>query len=503
MRVLLHIASVLFVISNALSQNSDVPRIINIENKFGLVDVHGNVVLSPIYDTLIAIISNFERDAEKLKRIAPVFIFTKDNHYGYSYEVGLDTLFSYKVPIKSERYWQAVELIYDTIVKHCFACPSYTDTVNGYRTEPYYIFKYKLNNKWGLLYIKSPDSYLIKEGYRFSLNMDGALGESRKIEAVFDEIDNRLISKSLYIVKLNGKWSFLQVMFKPPDYDQDTLYHDHDMVIVKKKFPKEWVGKVLEENYDTIPKIISNEGLISVRKNNKWGVVRIDPISKELEYVLPCVYHKRPEGSSTIRAQTDSTTVIYNYDGKGKIIDLPLVKNNDYNYYSNYVQFKQYGIFVFAANIEYQECTNYSSDQMYSKPSFIMMVIDTLTKQLVDRYVSTDSVMYDYIEGHYPFRDGSKYTLIGILIKKKVKSENGFIDYYIDFETNKVMFSIPEARDGECYQIGGGFDCYCEGLVVLKFTKNKKGKRLTEYKGYYDFNAKAFIEGKCKGCEIY
>ena len=79
MRIIFYIILLLTISFSGFTQNA--PRIIKIENKFGLFDENGEAVLSVIYDTIYSSIPNHEREAYTLTSVSPVFVFKKDGKY--------------------------------------------------------------------------------------------------------------------------------------------------------------------------------------------------------------------------------------------------------------------------------------------------------------------------------------------------------------------------------------------------------------------------------------
>src|SRR5690554_8113344 len=116
MRFLFYMLFIIFNISNVLSQNELMPRIIQIEKKYGLVDEKGNSILPSIYDTIYSSIPNYERISENVTRLAPVFIFKKNAKYSFACYVSLDTLSNFKILPEKERYWKIGKLDRKSVV---------------------------------------------------------------------------------------------------------------------------------------------------------------------------------------------------------------------------------------------------------------------------------------------------------------------------------------------------------------------------------------------------
>lgn len=487
MRFLFYILSIVFTISNVLSQNN--PRIIKVENKFGLVDEHGNIVLPIIYDTMYSSIPDFE--TREVKRISPVFIYKKNKKYGFAYRVGLDTLYSFKLLSKDESYWKVESTIYDSILKINFGIDYYSDTTSGFSRRPYYVFKYKLNNKWGLLYIRGVGTYL-KNSHSSIPSIPGFLGQLEKTKPIFKEIV-KMIGYSLYEVKLNGKWTFLQVLYEPTNYGANEKWNKDHTTFEWELAPLIWVDRTFKDSFDTI---VPLEGLyvydtkyFNVRKDNKWGTVKLD--KGELNYIVPCIYNSPIHSDGALFAYTDTSTVLYDYDGNGKTIEIQLVKDKDYIEYSGSYKFKQYYVYFFLSHQKFLQCANYGTGEMKPYSSYNIIVIDTSTNQVVENYKSSEGVMYDRLRIDYK---------TSYLIRKVVQVGKGYIDYFIDLETKEVMFTLfreNEEELGQCYSIKEGYPKR-RNLSIVKYTKRKRGGMKKKVLGCYDFKTKTYSKGKCK-----
>lgn len=485
MRFLVYILSIVSTISNVLSQNN--PRIIKVENKFGLVDEHGNIALPIIYDTMYSSIPNLETIG--VDPISPVFIYKRNKKYGFAYQVGLDTLYSFKLLSKDKSYWKVEDAIYDTIVKTHFDVDFYTDTTSGFGRRPYYVFKYKLNNKWGLFYIRGSGTYVKNSHWRVS-DLPGFLGRLETTKSIFDEI-GEMIGYSLYEGKLNGKWTFLQVLYKPDNYGANKKWNKDHTTFEWELAPLIWCDRTFNDSFDTIVPLggrYSERKYFNVKKGDKWGTIKLDDRGM-LNQIVPCIYDSIAREERPIIAYTDTSTVLYDYDGK--TVEVQLVKDKDYLEYSGSSIFKQYYIYFFLSHQNFLNCANYGTGEITPRPSYNIVVIDSATCRVIEIYKSSEGVMYDRLIGE----DKTSY-----LIRKVVQVEKGYMDYFIDLETKKVMFTLfreNEEKLGECYSIKEDYPKR-ENLSIIKYKKRKKGDMKKKAIGCYDFNTKTYTKGKCK-----
>jgi len=491
MRFLFYIFFIVFNIFSVLSQNELMPRIIQIEKKYGLVDGEGNSILPPIYDTIYSSIPNYERISENVTWLAPVFIFKKNAKYNFAYYVSIDTISNFKILPEKERYWRIDELIYDSISEYSFGSDYYSDTTGGgFGRRPYYVFKFKSNNKWGMLYIRGVGTYLRHE-FASPVNRPGRLGHLEVVDPIFDKIGGR-IGYSLYEVKLNGQWTFLQVLYKPANYGANEKWNKDHTTFEWELAPLIWCDRTFKDRFDTIVPLgdrYNESKYFNVKKDKKWGAVKLDD-KGELNYIIPCIYDSIAKEYTPMIAYTDTSTVLYDYDGNGKTVEVQLVKDKDYLEYSGSRKFKQYYIYFFLSHQKFLQCANYGTGEMKPHSSYNIVVIDSTTNRVVENYKSSEGVMYDRLR----IDDKTSY-----LIRKVVQVEKGYMDYFIDLETKEVMFTLfreNEEKLGECYSIKEGYPTR-ENLSIIKYTKRNRGDMKKKVIGCYDFKTKKYTKGKC------
>jgi hypothetical protein len=503
MRFLFYMFFIVFNIFSVLSQNELMPRIIQIQNKYGLVDEKGNSILLPIYDTIYSSIPNYERISETVTQLAPVFIFKKNAKYSFAYYIGLDTVSNFKILPEKERYWRIGELIYDSICKYSFDSDYYSDTTGGFGRKPYYVFKFKSNNKWGMLYIRGVGAYL-RRGFATPYNDNpGYLGQLEVVNPVFDEIVG-MIGYSLYEVKLNGKWTFLQVLCKPANYGAHEKWNKDHTAFKWELAPLIWCERTFNDKFDTIVPLggrFDENQYFNVKKDNKWGAVKLND-KGELNYTIPCIYDTIAKEYTPMIAYTDTSTVLYDYDGSGKSIELKLIKDKDYKSFHWSFTFKNFHLFLFTSKFEYPACTNSGTGEITSKQAYNIILIDTTKNKIINEFLSTRDVFYKhyYAEGYIKPHNGNK-QILSMLISKKVKSGDSFTEYFIDVESGEVKFSVDLSKNGKAdclwYFEWGYSDQY---LPIINYKKRKNGKRKEKYIGYYDFKTKEYKKGRCRGC---
>ena len=154
------------------------------------------------------------------------------------------------------------------------------------------------------------------------------MGLLEKSKPIFEEIE-KIIGYSIYSVKLNGKSTLLQVLSAPSDLGVRRIYDENNKFVADKVTPLMWVDRTFTESFDTIVPLGKNPIYFNVRKNNKWGTVKLRD-NGELNQIVPCLYNSPPEGYECLIAHTDSSTVFYDYGGLGKTIEIKLAQGKDY-----------------------------------------------------------------------------------------------------------------------------------------------------------------------------
>lgn len=242
MRILLVISLILsgFVPTTVYSQT-----ILKQDGKFGVGDENGAVVLKPIYDSIIG------------DEYAPTFfIVSNGGKFTYFYKQGFDSTTLFK---REGRPWVMGDFEFDSLKVRIIGA-------SGYDRYVYTFIEFYKNNKWGILYLQT---YTSSGGGIFpSAGFQAySFGTIRRREARYDAILD-FQTDDFFTTYLNGKYGLWNVV------TGEEYISEFDTIPVFKggNGAKGWHG--LRERY--------------VRKNGKWGVVRMDEETKTLNYVVPC-----------------------------------------------------------------------------------------------------------------------------------------------------------------------------------------------------------------------
>lgn len=325
------------------------------------------------------------------------------------------------------------------------------------------------------------------------------MGLLEKSKPIFEEIE-KIIGYSIYSVKLNGKSTLLQVLSAPSDLGVRRIYDENNKFVADKVTPLMWVDRTFTESFDTIVPLGKNPIYFNVRKNNKWGTVKLRD-NGGLNQIAPCLYDSPLKAHGGLYAYTDSSTVIYDYRKSGKIIELKLVKDKDYKDDTrrfNFI-FKYFCFFIFESKFEYPDCINSGTGEVRYYNAYNIVVVDTISNQVIKSFISSKDTLYSFYSNT---QYSSEKDIIGILIGKKVKSETGLIEYFQDFESDELKFSIDLSREGyencHCYS-NRLYEC-CDNMPVVNYKERKNGERKKVYVGYYNFETKTYKKGKCQSC---
>ena len=383
--------------------------------------------------------------------------------------------------------------IYDSIEEVGFSYDYYSDTIQGFRSRPYYVFKYKLNNKWGLFYIRGAATYAQRSGSPVS-DTPGLLGLLEKSKPIFEEIE-KIIGYSIYSVKLNGKSTLLQVLSAPSDLGVRRIYDENNKFVADKVTPLMWVDRTFTESFDTIVPLGKNPIYFNVRKNNKWGTVKLRD-NGELNQIVPCLYNSPPEGYECLIAHTDSSTVFYDYGGLGKTIEIKLAQGKDYLHFNRSFFFKKFYFFILDSHLKYP--AEGTIGRKKPRTMYDVIIVDTASNQIVKSLISSEDTLYRFYTNNEIGKYGNKEKAV-LLIAKKVKVENRFIEYFIDFESDELKFTVDLANDGKenlyyYYEING----YDIDIGNYKMYKNGRIKEICV--GSYNFETKTYKKGKCQSC---
>lgn len=492
MRNIFFILSIFTILNNSYGQVST-PTIITKNGKFGIVDFYGNIIVDIVCDTIYSYPSNFKEYIEVEPAINPFFIMKQNNKYAYAY-YSTDGEYLRFFKDTDLWHWEVSDFIYDSLSTDGFMKPYFDfeayDANQGCFINPLFwptfSIKYLKDRKWGIMYSMwgdAKDSKTKEKLYWLPIGFS----KLSIIEAKYDSIGNRpkdfanRSNDQIYITKKNKKYGLLFI--SPP----------HKTIVVDEIF-----DSIIPKVYGGVYALYRN-----VKKDNKWGVIRLNHLDGRWDYIVPCKYNTPPESlSDKIVAYTDSSTVLYDYDGSGKSIELNIIKDKDYKSFRNFFTFKNFYLFLFTSKFEYPDCTNSGTGEITNKQAYNIILIDTTKNQIINKFLSTRDVFYKhYYAKEYIKPYNANKQILSMLISKKVKSEDSFTEYFIDVESGEVKFSVNLSNNGkdDClwYFEWGYSDQY---LPIINYKKRKNGKRKKKYIGYYDFKTKEYKKGRCRGC---
>lgn len=227
------------------------------DGKFGLSDEKGNVILEPKYDTVIG-----HRDVPSL------FVAEINNKFLFTYYLNWDSLDP--LPEK-ERHWYVSDLEFDSVY-FLRGCLRREESIMEYTSVGY-----RVNALWGLIYIQSHTA----SGYDFyASDYICCLGKQYRLPSKYDKIlDGEL--DYFYTTYLGGKYGLWNPL----------------------------TGEEYQPEFDTVPIFLGKwdvngkyDRLRYVRKNNKWGIIRMDKIQRMIKYIAPCQHTKIEKVDQNVHA---------------------------------------------------------------------------------------------------------------------------------------------------------------------------------------------------------
>ena len=119
-----------------------------------------------------------------------------------------------------------------------------------------------------------------------------------------------------------------------------------------------------------------------------------------------------------------------------------------------------------------------------------VIIVDTASNQIVKSLISSEDTLYRFYTNNEIGKYGNMEKAV-LLIAKKVKVENRFIEYFIDFESDELKFTVDLANDGKenlyyYYEING----YDIDIGNYKMYKNGRIKEICV--GSYNFETKTY-----------
>ncbi len=476
------------------------PRIINVNGKFGVLDQTGKTVINPENDTIIASIKDYLDIPTK--QINPVFFIRRNNKYAFAYQINMDTTCdAYNFP-KNKIRWFTSEFLFDKIEHDAYIVERYNYTYNNsFGSQPYYVLKYQLNGKCGLIYIPCHDAvdYSGLQSYR---GYPAYLGTSQVTEAKCDSI-GKLHYDGFYDVKVNGKWTLWEVIATPSNLGYNN----------GKQITKKWVDRIYSEYFDSPPQLVGYVGgnyspwefkqyYRYVKKGGKWGIIQLNQDRMEMKYIASCdcdtVDYTRYNSDVTYSTERSigkgvvflcekraQQKAVFYFNADSMVIDLkgfPPI----YNLYALYpidtlIDTKQDKHLVFTP-LEFGVY-----DKALSKVKNRVICLIDLSRRKKTFFVEDDNTTYNLHYGHH-----------GILIEKQTKTERGIQYEYTDFETGTLKLVIKPKLNFKYLTWVTGYREITNDYVVIK---EEKGDNALTAKYYYNFRTKKFRKGRCKGCE--
>ncbi len=485
MRYLIIVCS--FITVQALAQQFVrlAPRIIKVNDKFGIVDENNKTVVSPENDTIIASFKNYLY--VRSQKINPVFFIKKNDKFAYAYQVDLDTNIEVVDFPEEKIRWYTSEFVFDDIELISFGLETfnYIYKNNSSLERTFVVLKYLLKGKWGLIYI--PGSKAADYSGFEVLGYPGNLGISRLTEPKYDTI-GKLYQDGLYDVKINGKWALWQVVAVPSNGGlRDGKY-----------ITQKWVNYLYPEYFDSPPKTVGDSRSYGgkyfkpyyrfVKKEGKWGVIKINPDTTEMKYIVPCQCDT--VAYSRYREEFNNSDIIFTC--------VQLKQNKISVYYNNQqldIDLKvKPAVFLCASLNIIDTIPNEKMEAHLTYERIRLLDYDKIAKKEIDmgyclvdlsRHSSTffinDSVT-NY-ELHFGYHD--------ILIEKQIKTTLGTQYEYSDFEKGvKKIVIKPKANTN--YRVSSrSIDDY-PSIMEYKLGKDSK------FKYYYDLKEKKFRKDKRK-----
>lgn len=443
----------IFSSTASFSQNADITE----ENgKYGLFDKNHGVIIDPVCEKIIS----------KSEWGKQIFILKKGSKYAYSYFRNLDSLgkFGYLTP-----HWEISAFVFDELVP----------------ISSMAALRYKKNEKYGLIFVRT-HFYCDNSIFRIC-SIDG-LGEVNSSEAIYDEPFWFNDDKILH-VKKNNQYQ----LFQPIEVEGMG-----------------WINYTFNDWFDTIPLKIESgvreyEPLFRiVKKDSKWGVVKINHVIKELEYIVPCAcdtvlysWFENPNSSKRnyvfLCEKTAQQKAVIYYDSANSM-DVFNINKPVYHFFIFYTdtipnekveKHKKY-VHITLGSYDIQS-------KIFSNKGQCLVDVQSGAATF---YIDDDSTAYEIFLGYH-----------GIIIEKQTKTANGITYEYIDHETNSLKLTLKSNKKNISYRMShtsrhGSTNDY----LIIEMIKEKEGSKSYldndySYKYYYDFRNKKFFKGKCKGCQ--
>jgi hypothetical protein len=397
------------------------------DGKYGIFDINHGVIVPPDCDEITSKSDWGNR----------FFILKKGEKYAYAYFRNLDSFgkFGYLTP-----HWEISEFVFDELVQ----------------IAPFIVIRFKQNEKYGLIFVMGH----FECGTVFNICAIDGLGALFKTEAIYDEPFWYQKDKILH-VKSNGKYGFLEFV------DKDTR----------------WLNYTYPDWFDTIPIFVQNYRRF-VKKDGKWGLIKISPETKAVEYLIPFVSKSYKEIAYTFPVEVFYTKkaindTVYINDTKTKLqYKLYLPTNEDSKVYVNV--------------LTYYEGINTDANRESSK-RYLMI---GLCQDHPNAYIFREVTIIDTngtIKTAY--KDSTAEYIIhknpwGALIEKITNTGKNAILEFFDVETGDKMFTIKTVSNS----IISSCELDIPKIPLVLSAPGKKDKMV----GYYDFSTKKYYNSPPK-----
>lgn len=297
----------------------------------------------------------------------------------------------------------------------------------------------------------------------YSYPFPAGLGKLLITEAKYDTILDHS-ADGIYHIKLNEKYGLSRPFINKKRELIDTTYND-------------W--------FDTIPLLISTgideykPFFRTVKKNGKWGVIKINPEIKLIEYIIPCINESPKEIKYTYPFEVFYTkkavndTILIN-DTKNNIqLRLNIPTQGDLEVYI--------AVLIFYSNNNTQEKENKKRYLMLglnhsSGPTYIYKVITIIDTN--GNIIAT----YNDSKAEYILHKNQW----GALISKKIANGKQWTHEFFDVETGEKMFTIKT----ESNSIISSCELDIPKIPLVAIENGKKDKMV----GYYDFLTKKYYK---------
>lgn len=280
--------------------SSNAQSVLQSNNKYGLSDKYGSEVLKPEFDLVenAYFVLNTGNTIEKISASIPLFYVKQGGRYAYCYKVSFDSLRWFK-----EEYWIKSDFEFDSLCLLVIGTSRY-DINYGYS-----IIKYKQGSKWGLLYVQTAATSGggIFPSSDFQVQGLGKLYQKpAKYDDIYDEQDDYL-----FPTVLNDRYGLWDPI-RNEEYDPE---------------------------FDTIPVMLLGhpDHIRYVRKNKKWGVVRLTGSDNSKINITPCKCNEIREVWNGIYACTGYGDSITFFDTLRHEEYVPILNGNPLVFDSNLV----------------------------------------------------------------------------------------------------------------------------------------------------------------------